>query len=73
MTGNRDLFSRLSQLFDGSSVSVANGGQCLVAGVGSINASSHLPLDKVLYVPDFHVNLLSISVITKTLICFVTF
>ena len=44
-----------------------------MAGVGSIQASSHLPLDKVLYVPEFPINLLSISAIIKTLFYFVTF
>ena len=41
--------------------------------VGSIQALFHLPLDKVLYVLEFSVNLLSISAITKILFCFVTF
>ena len=39
----------------------------------SVQASSHLPLDKVLYVSDFPVNLLSISAIIKNLFYFVTF
>ena len=73
MTSNRDLFSRLSQLSDISSVSIANEGQCSVTKDGSVQASSHLPLDKVLYVSNFPINLLSISAITKTLFYFVTF
>ena len=73
MTGTQNLFTRLSQLLDISSVFIADGRTCLVAGEGVVHVSSHTTLEKVLFVSDFPVNLLSISAITKQLYCFVTF
>ena len=73
MSGTHDLFTRLSQLSDIRSVFIADGCTCLVSGECVVKASSHITLDKVLYVIDFLVNLSSISAITKQLYCFVTF
>ena len=70
MTGSRDLYSRISQL---PSVSIADGKTCRVSRQDTIRATSQLTLDKVLYVIEFLVNLLSISSITKQLNCYVTF
>ena len=44
-----------------------------VSGEGVVQVSSQLSLENVLFVPDFPVNLLSISAITKQLHCYVTF
>ena len=38
-----------------------------------MQVSFHIRLQKVIYVPDFRVNLLSISTITKQLLYYVTF
>ena len=73
MTGSCDLYSRLFQLPSIRSVFIADGRTCRVSGQSTIRATSQLTLDKVLYVPEFPVNLLSISSITKHLNCFVTF
>ena len=59
MTGTKSLFGRLSQLF--------------ASGKRVVHASSQITFENVLYVPEFPVNLLSISAITKQLLCFVTF
>ena len=55
------------------SVATIHGHSCHVDGEGDVQASSQLRLKKVLYVPDFPINLLSINVITKQLLCCVTF
>ena len=73
MTDSRELYSHISQLPDIRSVSIADGRTCRVSGQDTIRATSQLTLDKVLYVPEFPVNLLSISSNTKHLNCFVTF
>lgn len=55
------------------SVSIANGYHCPVFGESVVYASSQITLNKVLYMPDFSVNLLSISAITCQLYYSVTF
>ena len=69
MLGTRNLFTCLSSLLDIETVSIANGHHCFVSGQGVVDASSQITLEKVLYVPDFPVNLLSISAITRQLYC----
>ena len=54
-------------------VRIANGRSCPVLGSGQSRATSSLPLQHVLYIPGFPVNLLSISAITKALHCGVFF
>ena len=73
MAGTIDFYSRISQLPDIRSVSIADGRTCRVSGQGTIRAMSQLTLDKVFYVLEFSVNLLSISAIIKQLHCYVTF
>ena len=73
MSGTPSLLSRLSRLPNPESVSIADGRVCPVAGKGLATPTSSLPLSDVLYVPNFPVNLLSISAITKTLFCSVYF
>ena len=73
MSGTPSLLSRLSRLPNPDSVSIADGHVCPVAGKGLATPTSSLPLSDVLYVPNFPVNLLSISAITKTLFCSVYF
>ena len=73
MSGTPSLLSRLSRLPNPDSVSIADGRVCPVAGKGLATPTSSLPLSDVLYVPNFPVNLLSISAITKTLFCSVYF
>ena len=50
-----------------------DGRACLVVGHGEANPTSSLQLSQVLYVPNFPINILSISAIIKTLFCSVSF
>ena len=54
-------------------MAIADGRSCSIRGEWVVHSSAQLLLEKVLYVPDFHVNILSISAITKQLLCYVTF
>ena len=69
MSCTRDIFTRLSSFSDISSMMITDGHLCSVSGKGVVQASSQIRLDNVLYVPDFLVNLLSISAITTQLMC----
>ena len=66
MTSTRDLFSSLSSASSTPSVSTVDGSLCSVFG-GIVEVSSSLNLTNVLYMPNFPINLLSISKITKSL------
>jgi len=55
------------------SVGLPDGGQAKIKNIGSIKLSHELSLDKVLYVPKFRVNLLSVSKLTRALRCIVIF
>ena len=67
------MFTCLSQLSDIRSIAIADGQTCPVSGEGVVEDSSQLSLKNVLFVPEFPVNLLSNSAITKQLRCCVTF
>ncbi|CAL9028584.1 unnamed protein product, partial [Prunus brigantina] len=54
-------------------VGLPNGEQAEIHNIGSIKLSKDLSLDGVLHVPKFHVNLLSVSKLTRALHCVVTF
>ena len=56
-----------------SVISTANGSTSLITGEGSVIFSNTLTLDIVLVVPSLEYNLLSVSQITSTLACTVTF
>ncbi|KAH9696165.1 retrovirus-related pol polyprotein from transposon RE1 [Citrus sinensis] len=56
-----------------SVISTANGSTSPIIGEGSITLSNTLTLDTVLVVPSLEYNLLSVSQITSTLACTVTF
>ena len=73
MSGTSSLLSRLSNLSTPQFVTIADGRACPVRGKGLATPTSSLPLSDVLYVPNFPVNLISISAITKTLFCSVSF
>ena len=74
MSCTQKLFTRLSNLSRIKTVSIANGHHyCSVFGEGVIDASSHITIEKVLHVPDFLINLLSIGAITCQHYCSVTF
>lgn len=74
MTGNYSLLLNVQSLCSSSSsVKLPNGNHLSVSGKGSVVISDNLTLHNVLYVPNFHFNLLSISKFTKSHNCCVTF
>ena len=54
-------------------VSTANGTSTPVIGEGSLSLTNNLNLDSVLVVPSLNYNLLSVSQLTTTLSCVITF
>ncbi|KAL9432699.1 hypothetical protein AB3S75_027676 [Citrus x aurantiifolia] len=68
-------FSKLKSVLPSSQsvISTANGSTSPIIGEGSITLSNTLTLDTVLVVPSLEYNLLSVSQITSTLACTVTF
>ena len=56
-----------------SSVVLADGRSCPIMGHGSVSPISSLPLSSVNYIPNFPFSLLSVSQLTKSLNCSVTF
>ena len=63
---NKDLFFELSDALN-TSVTLPTGLGIKIAGIGSIRLSDSLTLKNVLYLPDFRLNLLSVSQLTKEL------
>ena len=73
MTGTSSLLSSYHPTPSHPLVTIADGRPCPVQGRGTTRVTSSLSLHQILYVPSFHVNLLSISAITRALPCTVTF
>ncbi|RVW90294.1 Retrovirus-related Pol polyprotein from transposon RE1 [Vitis vinifera] len=71
--GNKDLFSSITTTSALPTVTLANGSQTMVKGFGFAHSLPSLPLHSVLYVPECPFNLISISKITRTLNCSITF
>ena len=69
----QSLLTRFSKLSRPCYISIADGHACPIVGHGEANPTSSLQLSQVLYVPNFLVNLLSISAITKALFCSISF
>nr|KYP57490.1 Retrovirus-related Pol polyprotein from transposon TNT 1-94 [Cajanus cajan] len=67
MTGNQSYFSKLSFSDSLPPVTLADGSQIKVHGIGQIHPLTHLPLHSVLFVPGCPFNLISISKLTSTL------
>ena len=67
MSSTQPLLTRLSKLSQPSSISIVDGCACSVVGHGEANLASSLQLSRVLCVPYFFVNLLSIIAITISL------
>ncbi|CAA7017958.1 unnamed protein product [Microthlaspi erraticum] len=63
---DKRLFSMLSENVH-SSVTLPTGSGVQITGIGSIKLSEYMILKNVLYIPDFRLNLLSISQLTKDL------
>ena len=73
MTGKSHIFSQLLGPPPQSSVVLADGRSCSILGRGSVSPTSSLTLSTVNYIPDFPFSLLSVSQLTKSLNCSVTF
>ncbi|RVW41703.1 hypothetical protein CK203_082063 [Vitis vinifera] len=73
LSGNKDLFSSITTTFALPIVTLANGSQTVVKGIGLALPLPSLPLISVLYTPECPFNLISISKITCTLNCSITF
>ena len=56
-----------------STISLPNGGQAQIESIGSLHVTPNIKLDGVLKVPQFRVNLLSVSKLTRALKCIVMF
>ncbi|RVW47659.1 Retrovirus-related Pol polyprotein from transposon TNT 1-94 [Vitis vinifera] len=68
-----DLFSSITTTSDLPIVTLANGSQTVAKGIGLALPLPSLPLTSVLYTPECPFNLISISKITRTLNCSITF
>lgn len=64
VTGIRSAFQSYSSVADG---------RVRIAGKGTVHILPNLSLSSVLYVPSFSFSLLSVSALTKSLNCCVTF
>nr|KYP72050.1 hypothetical protein KK1_011337 [Cajanus cajan] len=73
ISGNRSLFSSLSTTCSLPSITMANGSRATSHGVGTVHLSPSLSIDNVLYVPESLFNLLSLSRLTRSLDCLVSF
>ncbi|RVW41993.1 Retrovirus-related Pol polyprotein from transposon TNT 1-94 [Vitis vinifera] len=73
LSGNKDLFSSITTTTDLPTVTLANGSQTVAKGIGLALPLPSLPLTSVLYTPECPFNLISISKITRTLNCSITF
>ncbi|KAL6311415.1 hypothetical protein AAG906_035489 [Vitis piasezkii] len=71
--GNKDLFSSITTTFALLTITLANGSQTMAKGFGFAHPLLSLPLHSVLYAPEYPFNLISISKITYTLNCSITF
>ncbi|RVW42526.1 Retrovirus-related Pol polyprotein from transposon TNT 1-94 [Vitis vinifera] len=73
LSGNKDLFSSITTTSDLPTVTLANGSQTVAKGIGLALPLPSLPLTSVLYTPECPFNLISISKLTHTLNCSITF
>ncbi|RVX13353.1 Retrovirus-related Pol polyprotein from transposon RE1 [Vitis vinifera] len=73
ISGNKDLFSSITTTSALPTVTLANDSQTIAKGFGFAHPFPSLPLHSVLYAPECPFNLISISKITRTLNCSITF
>ncbi|KAK4385641.1 Retrovirus-related Pol polyprotein from transposon RE2 [Sesamum angolense] len=73
LTGNRSHFLTLSTSPKFLPVRLADGSYSPISGSGTVQPTANLTLTNVLFAPKFPVNLLSVSQLTKTHNCSVTF
>ena len=73
ITRNKSFFSSLPTSSHLPSITMANGSKVSSHGIGIIHLFPSLPIDNVLYVPGSLFNLLSVSRLTRSLDCVVSF
>ncbi|GMP43536.1 hypothetical protein CsSME_00012859 [Camellia sinensis var. sinensis] len=73
MSGSSDIFSAYKPFSDQDKVKIADGTVSSIFGKGLVHVTPTIPLFSVLHVPNFSVNLLSLSCLTQDLNCSVTF
>jgi len=73
IVGNNFFFSSISTSGYLPSITITNGSRVSSHGVGTIHLLPSLSIDNVLYVPGSPFNLLSISRLTRSLDCVISF
>ena len=73
ISGNKNLFSTLHSPYVSSTITLANGSQTMIKGIGESKPLSSLPLVSILYAPECPFNLMSISKLSKQINCRVIF
>lgn len=73
VTGNKNLFSSLSTSGFLPTITSANGSQTRSEGIGTVRILPSISVTSVLYVPNYPFNLLSVSRLTHSHDCSVTF
>ena len=73
MTGNSSLFSTFQSQPSTSTITLADGSQSCVLGLGTIFPTPSLPLLSVLSLPNFFFNLMYVSKLTRALKCYISF
>ncbi|KOM48619.1 hypothetical protein LR48_Vigan07g232300 [Vigna angularis] len=73
ISGNPSLFSTLSFQEKSHLITLANGSKVSSKGIGHVSLSPSLNLQSVLFVPNCPFNLISLSQLTKSLNCSITF
>ena len=73
MTGNSSLFSTFQSQPSPSTVTLTDGSHSCVLGSGTIVPTPSIPLTSVLSLPNFSFNLMSVSKLTRTLKCYISF
>ena len=73
MTGNSSLFSTFQSQPSPSTVTLADGSHSCVLGSGTIVPTPSIPLTSILSLPNFSFNLMSVSKLTRALMCYISF
>ena len=73
MTGNYSLFTTFQSHPSTSTVTLADGSKSCALGLGTNNPTPLIPLTFVLSLPHFSFNLISLSKLTLTLNCSISF
>ena len=73
MTDNSSLYTTFQSYLATSTVSLADGSTSCVLGSGTIHSTSLITLTPVMSLPQFSFNLISMSKLTRTLNCSISF